>query len=454
MTGEGLFAGLFARGETSAELSSRAFLQAMLDVEVALLRALVRAGLAPAEAAEELVAVADASTLDLPALGEQTGEQGTPVPGMLAQLRERLSDQTAAHLHRGATSQDIVDTAMTLVARRALAPILSDLERAIAAAAALTELHRQTVMAGRTLLQQALPLPFGLKAATWLVALTEARSQLEEIRARALTVQLGGAVGTLAAFGGGGPEIAFQLADELGLAEPALPWHTDRQRPAAMACALGVAAGAMGKIARDVALLGQTEVAEAAEDGGQGGGRSSTMPHKRNPVGAIAVIACAQRTPGLVATMLSAMVQEHERAAGGWQAEWETLLELLRLVGSAACALVGVLERLEVDPRAMRSNLERTGGLVMSESTATALAPALGWQAAQALVRQAAARAAQEDRSFRDVLLESPQVSEQLGEQGVDAALDPSRYLGASDELIDRALAAHRDRASGGGEPR
>lgn len=454
MSGEGLFAGLFARGDASPQLSSRAFLQAMLDVEVALLRALVRGGLAPAEAADELVAVADADTLDLAALGSSTGEQGTPVPGMLAQLREHLSDQTAAHLHRGATSQDIVDTAMMLVARRALGPIVTDLENAAEAAAALAERHRQTVMVGRTLLQQALPLPFGVKAATWLVALGEARDELEAVRRRALTVQLGGAVGTLAAFGGGGPEIAFHLADELGFVEPVLPWHTTRQRPVALACALGLAAGTMGKIGRDVALLSQTEVAEAAEDGSRGRGGSSTMPHKRNPVGAIAVIACAQRTPGLVATMLGAMLQEHERAAGGWQAEGETLLELLGLVGSAACALVRVLERLAVNPSAMRSNLERTGGLVMSESVATALAPALGWQASQALVGQAAARAAQEDRPFRDALLDVPQVAERLGEDGVDAALDPRGYLGASDELIDRALAAHHDRADGRGERR
>ncbi len=387
MSGDGLFSGLFARGDVPTELTSRAFLQAMLDVEAALVRALARAGLAPEEAVEEVAAAADAAGFDLAAIGRSTAEKGTPVPGMLSQLRERLSAPVAAHVHRGATSQDIVDTAMMLVARRALTPILSDLGSAAEAAATLAERHRQTAIAGRTLLQQALPMSFGLKAAGWLMALSDARADLKQLRERGLAVQFGGPVGTLAAFGGNGLEVAFHLADELGLGEPPLSWHTARQRPVALACALGLAAGATGKVAKDVILLAQTEVAEATESGGDGHGGSSAMAHKRNPVGAVAVVACAGRTPALVATMLAAMAQEHERAAGAWQAEWETLLELLRLTGSAAAALAEVLAGLRPDPARMAQNL-------------------------QPLV-----------------------------------ALDEvPNSLGSSDELIDRALAAHRER--------
>ncbi len=390
MSGDALFAGLFARGDAPREVSSRAFLQAMLDVETALVRALVRAGLAPAETADEVVAAADAATFDLAAIGSATAETGTPVPGMLSQLRERLSERTAAQVHRGATSQDIVDTAMMLVARRALAPILADLGGAARGAATLAERHRQTAMAGRTLLQQALPLSFGLKASGWLVALAEARAELQRLRERGLAVQLGGPVGTLAAFGESGLDVTFHLADELGLDEPPLPWHTARRRPVALACALGAAAGTMGKVAQDVILLAQTEVAEAAEGGEEGHGGSSAMAHKRNPIGAVAIVACAKRTPALVATMLGAMVQEHERAAGAWQAEWETLLALLRLTGSAAATLAEVLAGLEPDPERMAHNL----------------AP----------------------------LLRLPEVTDTLG---------------SSEELIDRALAYYRDYTDG-----
>jgi 3-carboxy-cis,cis-muconate cycloisomerase len=441
----GILAGLFARGEAADELSDRALLRAMLDVEVALMRAVAGAGMAPAVAAEELAGAAgDAASFDLEEIGRSAGEKGTPVPGLLSALRARLSGAAAEHLHRGATSQDVLDTALMLVAARALHPTLRDLEQAAAACASLAERHRRTVAPGRTLLQQAVPITFGLKAANWLSALDAARAELARARDRALAVQLGGAVGTLAAFGERGPEIAADLADQLGLAASELPWHTARARPARLACALGVSLGTMGKVARDVALLAQTEVAEAVERGEPGRGGSSTMAHKRNPVGAVAVIACAQRSPGLVATMLSAMLQEHERAAGAWQAEWETLLELLRLTGSAAASLGEVLECLEVDPDRMRANLGATSGLVMSESVATTLADPLGWPEAQRIVEYAVERVVHERLTLRDVLLEIPEVAESVTAAALDEALDPERYLGATDSLIDRALATHR----------
>jgi 3-carboxy-cis,cis-muconate cycloisomerase len=440
-TEEGLFSGLFARGEAARAASERAFLRAMLDFEVALMSALAHAGLAPQAAAGELAQIASqAAELDLARLGAGAGEQGTPVPALLGALRERLSAEAAAHLHTGATSQDVIDTAGMLVARRAVQPILDDLHRAAEACAQLATEHRDTLATGRTLLQHALPVTLGLKAAGWLVGLEQAIRELVRVDREVLAVQFGGAVGTLAALGEHGLEVARHLAEELGLPEPPLPWHTIRLRPAALAGALAAATGVMGKVARDVVLLAQTEVAEAAEGGGEGRGGSSTMPHKRNPVGAVAVLACAQRAPGLVATIYAALPQEHERAAGAWQAEWPAMLELIRLTGSAAAHTRELLAGLEVDPAKLRADLDLTGGLLMSEAVATALSRSLGRAGAQRVVE----RAARAGRPFRDALLEQPDVSHALGPDGVDRALDPAGYLGATAQLIDRALALHR----------
>jgi 3-carboxy-cis,cis-muconate cycloisomerase len=365
-------------------VSGRAWLQAMLDFEAALASAV-----APPEAAEAIAAACVADGFDVDEIGRSAADKGTPVPGLLSALRTRLPDAAAAHLHRGATSQDVVDTAAMLVAKRALGPLLEDLGAAADACASLAERYRDAPMAGRTLLQQAAPITFGLKAAGWLTGLDDVRRELSDVRANGLAVQLGGAVGTLASLGDDGPAAAASVARALELAEPALPWHTVRTRPARLACALGAATGVMGKIAGDVELLAQTEVREVAE-GGEGRGGSSTLPHKRNPVGAVAVSACAARVPGLVATMLASMAQEHERAAGAWQAESETLSDLLRLTGSAAAALRELLEGLEVDTDRMHANLDITDGLLMTESVVTALTPSLGRAKAQELVEEAA----------------------------------------------------------------
>lgn len=439
-----LFSGLFGRGGVDAEVGDRAWARALLDFEAALAAALAEVGLAPAAVAGEIASACGELELDPAALASGSAVAGTPVPAMLAALRERLSPEAAAHLHRGATSQDAVDTAAMLVARRALVPLLADLDAAAAAAAALAERHRDVPQAGRTLLQQALPVTFGLKAAGWLAGLDEAAARLAELRERRLALQLGGGAGTLASLGADGVDVAAALARRLGLAEPALPWQANRVRPALLAGALGVAAGVAGKVGTDVALLAQTEVAEVAE-GGSGGG-SSTLPQKRNPVAAVAAVACAKRTPGLVATMLAAMPGEQERAAGAWQAEAETLSELLRLTGSAAAAVRALLEGLEVDRERMRANLELTEGLLMAEALTTALTGELGRAAAHEHVSAASRRALDEGRPLLEVAAAVPEIAAALGEQGVAAALDPGAYLGSAGELVDRALAAHRER--------
>ena len=439
--------GLFARGGVAAEVEGRAWTRAMLEFEAALAGALAEVGAAPPAAAVEIAAVCDEIELDLAALGEGAAADGTPVPALLAALRERLSEDAAAHLHRGATSQDVVDTAAMLVAKRALAPLLADLEAAAEAAAGLADRHRAATQAGRTLLQQALPVTFGLRAAGWLSALDEAAVELAS-RQRHLALQLGGGAGTLASLEGDGIAAAAALARRLQLAEPVLPWQANRIRPALLAGALGAAAGVAGKIGTDVALLAQTEVAEVAAGRGRGG--SSTLPHKRNPVFAVAAVACSKRTPALVATMLAVMPGELDRAAGAWQAEAETLSELLRLTGSAAVAARELLEGLEVDPGRMRANLALTEGLLMSEALTTALSGEIGRPAALDLVADASRRALEESRPLADVAAAVPQIATALGPEGIAEALDPVADLGSAAELVDRALAAHREQVGAG----
>jgi 3-carboxy-cis,cis-muconate cycloisomerase len=379
-----LFGGIYARGEAAAELTDGAWLQAMLDVEAALARACARENEIPAEAAVEIAAVCHAERFDGAALGRDAAQHATPVVPLVRALRGAVGERFARYVHVGATSQDVLDTAAMLIAHRALGPLLHDAAGAADAAARLADRYRGTPMVGRTLLQQALPIPFGLRAAGWLDGIDAARFRLAALREHELAVQMGGPVGAR------GPGVGAHVAAELGLAEPVLPWHTIRVRPANLAVALGILAGVLGKVARDVTLLGQQEIGELAEGGDPSRGASSVMAHKHNPVGAVSVLACAKRVPGLVATMLSCMEQEHERAAGAWQAEWGTHTQLLGLVGSATAWASELLEQLQVDGGRMHGNLER------------------------------------------------------LAAAGVQEAETPELHLGASSELIDRALVAHR----------
>jgi 3-carboxy-cis,cis-muconate cycloisomerase len=349
---EDLFEGTYARGEAAALTGGVAWLQAMLDVEAALARACAAEGLIPAEAAEKIARCCRADDFDGDAIAEAGAAHASPVVPLVDALRAAVGSQAAGYVHLGATSQDILDTAMMLVAARALVPVLADAAAAQAAAARLANEHRRTAMVGRTLLQQALPTSFGLRAAGWLAGLLEARGRLETVREVELAVQMGGPVGSR------DPAIAARVAAALGLAEPTLPWHAIRVRVASLAAALGGLAGVYAKIARDVVLLAQDEIGEVSErEGTDRRGRSSAMAHKRNPVAAVSVLACARRVPGLVATILAGMEQEHERAAGAWQAEWGVVSELLALTGSAAAWGRELLERLEVDPVRMRANL-------------------------------------------------------------------------------------------------
>lgn len=352
----GLFDAVLARGAVGAAVGDPAWLQALLDVEAALARAQARAGLLHPDVAEEIAAACRAERFDLRAVAAGAAGSGNPVVPLVPLLRAAVPQRAAAAVHRGATSQDIIDSAAMLVAHRALGPILADLDAAGAATARHVRDHRDTPMIGRTLLRQAEPTTFGLRAAGWLIALDEAVDRLRLVRRERLAVQLGGAAGTLAGYAEQGPAMIGHLATELGLAEPVLPWHTDRVRIADLAGALGIACGVIAKIARDVTLLGQDEVGEVGE--GRPGG-SSALAHKRNPVAAISAIGGAAQAPGLIASLFAAMVHEHERAAGSWHAEWRPLRELLITTGSAAAWLRDCLEHLEIHPAAMRANLDR-----------------------------------------------------------------------------------------------
>ncbi|MEO3925549.1 3-carboxy-cis,cis-muconate cycloisomerase [Micromonosporaceae bacterium B7E4] len=436
--GGGLLSGLSGAAEVDVELTDRALLTALLDVERALAEAGAECGVVPEPAAEAIVRWCHPDRFDLAALAEGADAAGNPVVPLVRQLTEAVPAAARPWVHHGATSQDVLDTGLVLVAVRAGEPLLRQLDAALDAAAGLADRHRDTVLLARTLGQAAAPTTFGLKAAGWLLALLDARTRLAAARS-ALPAQLGGAVGTLAALGPAGPEVTDRFAARLGLAAPRLPWHTRRQPLLDLAAALGSLLAAAGKVGLDVGLLAQTEVAEVAEGGGPGRGGSSAMPHKRNPVDAVLLGAAARRGPHLVGTLFATAVQEHERATGGWHAEWEPLLDLLRLAGGAAARTARLLYRLDVRPERMRHNLDALGGRVLAEAVAARLAPALGRADAHDVVARAVTAP-----DFRAALLADPAVRTHLAERELDQTLDPINWLGSAGTFVDRALRDYR----------
>lgn len=431
--------------DVSTHFTSTARLQAMLDVEAALAEAEASVDVIPSAAATVIRAAARADWYDAAAIESEAREAGNLAIPLVRHLTARVasSDPGAArYVHWGATSQDIIDTALVLQLRASVPLIAADLSRAADAAAEHARRYSKAPMPGRTWLQQATPITFGLKAAGWCDALGRVTRGLESAVETAVVLQFGGASGTLAALGDRGSVVATALGRVLKLPVPPIPWHAHRDRLAGLACALGVATGTSGKIARDVGLLAQTEVAEARGPA-SGAGGSSSMPHKQNPVDAAVAIAAAVRAPGLVGTVLSAMLQEHERALGGWQAEWDTIPDLVVVAASGARAVSDLLETLVVDPVRMRANLEITGGLVLAEAVAMRLAPRLGNHEAHAHIERAARRAMDERRAFADVLSEDLAVSAILDRSEIDDALSPDAYLGSAATFVANVLARH-----------
>jgi 3-carboxy-cis,cis-muconate cycloisomerase len=444
--GAGLFGSILTTDAMAACTSDAAWLQAMLDVEAALASVEAANGVIPPAAAETIAACCDAGLFDADAIGRSGRLSANPVIPLLAALRE-AAGSAGAYAHVGATSQDILDTASMIVIRAAATLVLEDLRRMAAAAAELTEHHRDTVTVARTLLQQAVPTTFAMKAAGWLNATLDAIDLLERTARERLAVQLGGAGGTLAALGDNGPPVIEGLAHLLGLTAPAAPWHADRTRLAEVGTAFAVAAGVAGKIALDVSLLMQREVAEAFEPSAGGRGTSSTMPQKRNPALSATAVASARRAAASLPVLLGSMIQEHERGVGAMQSEWLTLTELLRASGGSVAAIAEVLEGLEVDGTRMAEVLASSRGLVLAEHVSGELGKRLGRESARALVEeacQAVLCSPDETTLAREVTNRLPRQSG-VSAAEVESWLDPLGYLGSVDWFVERVLGRYAD---------
>ncbi|AUZ45267.1 3-carboxy-cis,cis-muconate cycloisomerase [Pseudomonas orientalis] len=445
-TSNQLFDAYFTADSMAEVFCDQGRLQGMLDFEAALARAEAQVGLIPQAAVAPIAQACLASLYDVDALSvaiATAGNSAIPVVKALGKLIAAEDAGAERYVHLGATSQDVMDTGLVVQLRRALELIEADLARLGDVLAAQAQRHASTPLVGRTWLQHATPVTLGMKIAGWLGAVTRSRQRLVELKPRLLVLQFGGASGTLAALGEQAMPVAQALAAELQLSLPEQPWHTQRDRLVEFASVLGLIAGSLGKLGRDISLLMQTEAAEVFEPSAPGKGGSSTMPHKRNPVGAAVLISAATRVPGLVATMFSAMPQEHERSLGLWHAEWETLPQICRLVSGALEQALLVSEELEVDAERMARNLELTQGLVLAEAVSSVLAQRLGRETAHHLLEQCCKRAVAEQRHLRAVLADQPQVTAQLSSAELDRLLDPANYLGQASTWVSRAVTEH-----------
>jgi 3-carboxy-cis,cis-muconate cycloisomerase len=440
-----LLAPMLSSAAMRAVCDDATYLQHMLDFEAALARAEAAAGVIPASAADRITKACKADGFDRGALAEaatRSGNLAIPLVKALTADVAKADADAARYVHWGATSQDVIDTATMLSLRAAIDALLPDVNRAVAGFARLAQQHRTTAVVARTWLQHALPMPFGLKLAEYAAALHRSRIRLRRLRDEALALQFGGAAGTLAALGDKGWLVAEKLADELKLPLPEAPWHTHRDRIAEAASVFAILAGTCGKIARDVSLMMQTDVAEAFEPSGEGRGGSSTMPHKRNPVAAATALAAATMAPNLAATIFAAQVQDHERSAGPWHAEWPTLPMLQLITSGALAAIVDIAEGLEVDIARMRLNLDATHGLIMAEAVTMALAEKIGKSEAHHLVEAASKKAVADKKDLREVLTKDPKVAAHLTADRIAKLFEPMAYQGVSQALIDRLLAS------------
>jgi len=444
-----LLAPMLSSAAMRAVCDDVACLQHMLDFEAALARAEAAVGVIPASAPGPIEKACKAEAFDLADLAEaatRSGNLAIPLVKALTASVARADADAARYVHWGATSQDAIDTATMLGLRAGIDALLGDIDRAIAGFARLARQHRDTAVVARTWLQHALPMPFGLKLAEYAAALRRSRGRLQRLRREVLALQFGGAAGTLAALGDKGMLVAEKLAQELKLPLPDAPWHTHRDRIAEAASVLAILAGTCGKIARDIQLMMQTDVAEAFEPSGEGRGGSSTMPHKRNPVAAATALAAATMSPNLAATIFAAQVQDHERSAGPWHAEWPTLPMLQLVTSGALAAIVDIAEGLEVDAARMRVNLDASHGLIMAEAVTMALAEKIGKSEAHHLVEAASKKAVADKKDLHDVLTKNAKVASHLSADKLTKLFEPMAYQGVSQALIDRLLASLDDK--------
>lgn len=463
-TDSGLLAPTWAGSPVEAEVTDEAFLQAMLDVEAALARAQASLGVLPASAARAISAAARAERLDLVELARRARAAANPVVAFVTAFTAVVASDSAdaaEYVHRGSTSQDILDSACMLVSQRVLDLVADDLERVARALAALADRHRDTVQAGRTLTQHAVPITFGLKAATWLQLVLDA---LTRVRSITLPAELGGAAGTLAAYEEyaaldrpgarlDGTELIAPFATELGLAEPVLPWHTIRTPIADLGAVLQLVTGALGKFALDVQTLSRTEIGELAEPAAPGRGASSAMPQKRNPVLATLIVTAARQVPVLALTLSQSMLAEDERPAGAWHAEWQPLREALRLAGGASHLATELAEGLQVHPDRMLDNVRLTHGEIVTERLNVALAPALGKATAKSVLAEASRAAHTTGKPLAEILGAREELAGLITPTQLADLLDPARYTGAANSLIDRALARAASLSEPGRQP-
>jgi 3-carboxy-cis,cis-muconate cycloisomerase len=439
-----ILGGLFGSEAMRRLFSDAARLQKMLDVEAALARVEARLGIVPHEAADAITRAAKVQNLSFEELGASTRNVGYPVVALVKQLGKAAGGDAARYVHWGATTQDILDTALVLQIREGLILIRAEVVRIAHALVERAQKHRTDLMAGRTHLQHALPVTFGYKCAVWAAPLLDDLARLDALSSRVLRVQFGGAVGTLASLGDKGRAVTEGLARELGLAVPDAPWHVARDALAETASTLGILCGNLAKFATDIILLMQTEIAEVFEPHQAGRGGSSTMPQKRNPIASEYVLAASRGVHALVPLMLSAMAQDHERATGPWQSEQLALPQVFVLTSGALMHAAAIAEGMTVDTKRMRQNLDSTHGLVLAEAVMMAAAKALGRDKAHHVVEHAASKAIAEKRPLADILKEDKTLAGHLSAAEIDRVLDPAGYVGESAGVVDRVVARTR----------
>ncbi|MEM1047713.1 MAG: 3-carboxy-cis,cis-muconate cycloisomerase [Pseudomonadota bacterium] len=437
-----LLGGLFGSATMARHFDDRARLQAMLDFEAGLAAAEAECGIVPADAAAAIAAVCSADLYDAARLGEATILSGNPAIPLVKALTEQVGGDAARFVHWGATSQDVIDTGLALQMNAGFAVLDAEIEAVGVILSALADAHRKTPTIARTLMQHALPIPFGLRVAGWLDAVTRTRQRVSRLRETALFVHFSGAAGSLAALGQDGPRIAEALARHFNLPLPSLSLHAHRDFVADIGSGLALACGTAAKIAGDIQLMMQTDVGEAFEPAAPGKGGSSTMPHKRNPVATAAIRANTRKVAALSGLLLANMDHAYERDPGAWHAEWGPIAEMFVLTAGALEKLRETLAGLELDTDRMRANIEATNGLVYAEAVMMVLAPHLGKSAAHQLVEHATQRAIAERGHLRDVLFDGTDLPSGVNRAEIVDAFDPAGYFGASDSLIDRARTA------------
>jgi 3-carboxy-cis,cis-muconate cycloisomerase len=432
-----IFGPLFSDAEISALLTDDAYLRALIEVEAALARAQAKVGVIPVTAAEKISRV-KAAEIDIAALTQGTIRSGFPIIALVQQLRKQAGEDAAPYVHWGATTQDIMDTASVLQMGAAIDIFRRAIVETVRRLSDLAQLHRRTVLAGRTHGQQALPITFGLKVATWIAPMIRHAERIDEILPRLLVVQFGGAAGTLAALGDKGLAVTQALADELKLSVPVMSWHAQRDSLVEFAGWLSLVTGSLGKMAQDVILLAQTEVGEVAESAEQGRGGSSTMPQKSNPITSELIVAAARTNASLLSALHQAQIQEQERATHGWQVEWLTLPQMMILTGGALKHALDLAQNLQVDDAAMRANMARANDVVLAEAVVFALAKAMPRTVAEELVKNACCIATSEARPLIEVVKETAPVPH--GTVDWETLADPANYLGETDKIIDSVL--------------